>query len=262
MSPSGVFHDNIVTTIECFYENEDLWIVMQYFPSISLNRIIKYGYAHGINDRLLISYILRNILIALDRIHSSSTNVKALKPSKVLINIHGCVKIIDCQITGKIREELCKKYLVPPHWTAPEVINGFLNDMRSDIWSFGILVLEMLTGKNPWETYPYLKSSLMISEKAPPKVEKEIECDSFLKEITGFCLQKDPQKRPTANMLLENHYFQKINIKNNIFLSIWKFIPSKELKTRKLVTMPQPMPLAGEDPDEMLISEEDEIANS
>lgn len=257
-SLSGITHENLLTTMEYFYENDDLWIVMPYFESISLSKLLKLEYPNGITDKTLLAAILTSVAAALNRVHYNSSSLKCLKPSKVLINSEGCIKILDCDISGKIREELCRKNILGPYWTAPEVINGASSDMKSDIWSYGLLIIEILTGKNPWEKYPYLKTSIMITEKIPPQIEKHVECESFLKEIVNFCCQKDAQKRPTTSILLANGYFKKKNSGKSVSVALARVFNLHEKKDRKIEILPQPKQLVGEDPNEMLASNGDD----
>lgn len=230
---------------------------MPYFESVSLEKLLQDHFLNGITDKDFVSYILRAILLALDRIHTSSAVIKGLKPSKILINTEGCVKILDCEISAVIRTELLRKKLANPYWAAPEVITGAYHDTRSDIWSFGILVLTMVRGKNPWEDYPNIKAGSMIVEKMCPRISKEAECDHFLRDVVNFCLQKDPQKRPTTTILLENSYFRRVDKKGYVSILIKRLLNCKETKVRKVESMPQPKPLSGEDPNEMLELEVD-----
>ena len=254
-----IYHDNILTTIECFYENEDLWVVMPYFEGVSLKSIISQLFHNGITNKTLVNNILFHVLLALDRIHACSSALKSLKPSKILIDVDGNIKVLDCEISKRIREELCKKKLLDMYWSPPEVMNGLIADPRGDIWSFGVLIYEILTGKNPWEGYPVLKTSIMITDKPSPKLERCVDCDPYLRELVNLCLQKDPQKRPTSIALLEDAYFRRVIMENSyVAHSIRKVFKIKDRQNKKLEPMPQPKQLSGEDPDEMLISEEDD----
>ena len=88
---------------------------MPYFESVSVGKILQCGFSKGITDKLVLGYILRNVLIAIDRIHSSSSVLKALKPNKVLIGRDGSIKVLDCDISANFRGEMCKKGFVGPH---------------------------------------------------------------------------------------------------------------------------------------------------
>ena len=98
----------------------------------------------------------------------------------------------------------------------------------------------------------------MITDKLPPKIEKEVDCECFLRETVKFCLQKDPQKRPTTSILLENSFFRKIDAKAHMMKVVSKIRGFQEIQTKKIEVLPQPKQLTGEDPNEMLISDNDD----
>lgn len=222
-----------------------------------MKTILQEIFPNGMGNQALLVHILTEVLTGISRIHISSAVVKALKPSKILINRKGQVKVLDCEVSKRIREEMSRKGMIAAYWNAPEVINGLEADSRSDMWSFGIILLELLTGKNPWEGYPYLKTSIMITEKPSPKLPHDSTCQ-FLRETLSDCLQKDPLKRPTAQSLLKNSFFSQEKPHLSPFLhSIRNLFPVEKKSNTKLPLMPQPKQMIGEDPDEMLISDED-----
>lgn len=248
----GIYYQSILTTFECFYELGDYWLIMPYFQSISLQSLVKLHYSAGINDQTFVRYVLSSVLNVLNRIHCCSSQLKSLKPSKIVLSQSGDLKVLDCEVTSTIREILLHRKTVDPYWNAPEVINGSIADSRSDIWSFGLLVVFLITGKNPWENYPYMKAALMITQKPCFRLGRDASCENFLRNVVECCLQKDPEKRPTAAMLLENPYFSKFNGKKHAGCVIGKVLNVGDQSAKKIESMLQPRPLSGEDPDEML----------
>ena len=225
---------------------------MPYFQSISLQALLTHYFPSGLSDHTFIRYILSSVLNVLHHVHSSSNQIRALKPSKILLSRSGDLKVLDCEVTSTIRELLLHKKTVSPYWNAPEVVNGGFGDSRSDIWSFGLLVVALITGKNPWQDYPFLKASLMITQKPAYRLSQDTPCEKFLREVVECCLHKNPEKRPTAQMLLENPYFSKFSGKKHAGALLSKILSLTEQSAKKLEAMLQPRQLSGEDPDEML----------
>ncbi|ETV83635.1 STE/STE11 protein kinase [Aphanomyces astaci] len=100
-----------------------------------------------------------------------------------------------------------------PHWMAPEVIKEQQTSegwMKADIWSLGCTVLEMLTGRTPWQEYsnPLTAMYKIVSSESTPKVPADLppEATSFL----TVCFQRDPAKRPTASELLHSAFLKSI----------------------------------------------------
>ena len=253
----GVQHDSLLTTFDCFYEQGDYWLVMPYFNSISLETLIRVYFPSGITDKVLLRYILSVLLSVLKQVHSSLSAIKSLKPSKILIDQNGILKVLDCEVSSTVREMMLRRKTVSPYWNAPEVINGATSDCRSDVWTLGVLVIWLLTGKNPWEDYPFLKASMMITDKPPYRMSRDTNCEGFLKDLAGYCIQKEPEKRPTGLMLVENQYFNKFSGAKHASAIMNKILSFNDGNIRKLETMLQPMPLSGEDPNEMLDPEFD-----
>jgi Serine/threonine protein kinase len=111
---------------------------------------------------------------------------------------------------------------------APEVIestntNGY--DFKADIWSFGITAIELAKGAPPLIEYPPMKIILLVKNSDPPQLQKDEPFDSSFKEIVNLCLQKDPSKRPTAEVLLKKKFFHRARGTEYILANLIPEIP-------------------------------------
>ncbi|KAG9402552.1 hypothetical protein AC1031_007162 [Aphanomyces cochlioides] len=100
-----------------------------------------------------------------------------------------------------------------PHWMAPEVIKEQQTSegwMKADIWSLGCTVLEMLTGRTPWQEYsnPLTAMYKIVSSDSTPQVPDDLPPEAIA--FVQSCFQRDPAKRPEAGDLLHSAFLKSV----------------------------------------------------
>ena len=90
-----------------------------------------------------------------------------------------------------------------PYWMAPEVIKGQEYDAKADIWSLGVLIMEMMQGDPPYVEYPPLRAVFLIASNGLPSLPNPDQWSTELKEFVQLCTMTEPSERPDADGLLK-----------------------------------------------------------
>jgi serine/threonine protein kinase len=163
-----------------------------------------------LSEPLLSSYVYQ-ILQGLVYLHSNGVIHCDLKPANVLTTKDGYVCLTDFGVSKSILSSstLTKtpdEALGSPHYMAPEVIQLQGVSEKSDIWSLGILVLELLTGNTPLGHLPAMNAMYKIVLDGPPEIPDGVLEE--LKDFLGKCLVKEEGKRATALELLSHPWLR------------------------------------------------------
>lgn len=102
-----------------------------------------------------------------------------------------------------------KSLVGTPYWMAPELISRLPYGPEVDIWSLGVMVIEMVDGEPPYFNEPPLKAMKMIRDNLPPKLKNVHKVSPSLKGFLDRMLVRDPVQRATANELLKHPFLGK-----------------------------------------------------
>lgn len=91
---------------------------------------------------------------------------------------------------------------------APELIRGQNYDTKVDIWSLGIMIMEMAEGEPPYMEFPPLRALFLITTKGIPDLKEPNKWSASFGQFVALCLEKDPEKRPSANELLQHPFLE------------------------------------------------------
>ena len=201
-------HKNIINYIESYLENEMLWVVMEYLAGGALTDVVM---RMSMTEKQ-IATICREVLQGLLYLHENGIIHRDIKSDNILLGSDGSVKIIDfgfCADTQARanRDTLCGT----PYWMAPEVIDrDVVYGKKVDIWSLGIMAVEMKDGEPPYMDVadPIKALYLIASNNKPPIVSWKFLSDSF-QDFLDKCLEKDVEKRASTAELLEHPFLLK-----------------------------------------------------
>lgn len=204
-------HPNVVEFIACYTTKEDIWVVMECMD-VSLADIISIDPEAPRMSEEQIGRVARDILRALCRIHRLNRIHRDIRSDNILLNMRGEIKLADfghCAQLSKTQPER-NSIVGTPYWMAPEVIKGLKYTSKVDIWSLGVVLLEMSEGDPPYVEYPPLRALfLIVSNGLPAFKEPERWSDPF-KEFFALCTTADPGQRPDAETLLKHPFLRSV----------------------------------------------------
>ena len=188
-------HPNIVKFYNTIEENGENYLVMEYCPEGDLRQQLDAG-SLPIQDVLNIAIDLADALTRAHRLHIIHRD---LKPANILLSHDGTPRLTDFGIafvTSQERITQTNMILGTINYLAPEIINGETIDNRADIWAFGVILYEMLTGQNPFagDTISHTLSNI-LTQPPPDTLSQTPEIPVELTTLIHYMLEKDRDHR-------------------------------------------------------------------
>uniref|UniRef100_A0A3B3XAN3 non-specific serine/threonine protein kinase n=1 Tax=Poecilia mexicana TaxID=48701 RepID=A0A3B3XAN3_9TELE len=200
-------HDNVVEMYNSYLVGDELWVVMEFLEGGALTDIV----THTRMNEEQIATVCLSVLKALSVLHTQGVIHRDIKSDSILLTHDGRVKLSDFGFCAQVSKEVQRrKSLVgTPYWMAPELISRLPYGPEVDIWSLGIMVIEMVDGEPPYFNEPPLKAMKMIRDNQPPKLKNLHKVSPLLKGFLDRMLVREPAQRATASELLKHQFLSK-----------------------------------------------------
>ena len=204
-------HPNIVKYFETYEDEKYLHIVMEYIPGDNLFKVLTEKLSHKLTERQ-ISQIMTCLLKAVLFLHHNGIIHRDLKPENIVFSDtrnYKSLKLIDFGLSIQQNAKKEKRRVGTPYYMAPEMIFG--NFVKaSDIWSIGVIMYIMVTGKQPF--WGKNKDEVLNKVKNGRYDIKSLyysKCSNSVKDLIKKMLVTEPEKRMTIEACLEHSWFKQ-----------------------------------------------------
>lgn len=195
-----VQHENVVRFIGACTKSPDLCIVTEYMPGGSL-----YNYLHKNKRTLKLSEVLNfaiDVSKGMEYLHCNGIIHRDLKSANLLMNTGQVIKVTDFGVARFLHQEgVMTAETGTYRWMAPEVINHQPYDQKADVFSFAIVLWELVTARVPYDNMTPLQAALGVRKGLRPEIPRNIH--PRLWELMLSCWDMAPNKRPPFSVIRE-----------------------------------------------------------
>jgi mitogen-activated protein kinase kinase len=168
--------------------------------------------------------IAEGILQGLAYLHTKRTIHRDIKPSNILMSREGIVKLCDFGVSGELVNSIAGTFTGTSFYMAPERICGHEYTIRSDVWSTGISLLELVQNRFPFPNdLPPIELMMYITAGEPPRLEDEpgvVEWSEDMKDFIRQTLIVDAITRPTPKDMLSHPWIVSV-MKQEVHMGRW-----------------------------------------
>lgn len=200
-------HPNIVKVYDVSVTDQLQYIVMEYIDGITLKEYLKQR--GGALTWKEVVHFATQVLSALDHAHTKGIVHRDVKPQNIMLLADGSIKMMDFGIARFSRAQsqtVSDKAIGSVHYISPEQAKGDKTDARTDIYSVGVMLYEMLSGRLPFDGTGAVTIAIMqISDKPKALATVAPNVPEGLRQITEKAMEKDPDARyQSAHEMLES----------------------------------------------------------
>lgn len=233
-SAASLSHPNIVNIYDVGTEDEIYYIVMEYVDGQTLKEIILERAPLPVEEAVSIA---KQICLALQHAHENNIIHRDIKPHNVLISKDGRVKVTDFGIARAISSNTMThtgSVLGSVHYFSPEQARGGVADVKSDIYSLGVVLYEMVTGKLPFSgespisvALKHLQDHFVEPRQINPAIPQSVE------NVILKALAKDPNVRYPSTREMYHDLDGAL-----LHPDVPKFVPPEPPDTEKTIQIP------------------------
>lgn len=191
---AGMMHPNIVNVYDVGEEDGIYYIVMELVEGITLKKYIEKKARLSIKETISIAI---QVSMGIEAAHNNHIIHRDIKPQNIMISKDGKVKVTDFGIAKAVSSNtITSNVMGSVHYTSPEQARGGFSDEKSDIYSLGVTMFEMLTGRVPFNGETTVAIAIKhIQEPMPSPREYVAEIPISVEQIVFKCTQKSPDRR-------------------------------------------------------------------
>lgn len=191
---AGLSHPNIVNVFDVGEEDGISYIVMELVEGITLKDYITKKGKLSVKEATSIAI---QVSLGLEAAHNSSIVHRDVKPQNIIISTDGKVKLSDFGIARAASSNtISSNVMVSVHYSSPEQVRGGYSDKKSDIYSLGVTIYEMITGRVPFDGDTSVSIAIKhLQEEMVPPVQYTPELPYSLQQIILKCTQKSVDRR-------------------------------------------------------------------
>ncbi len=194
-SAGNLEHPNIITIYEVGREDNQTFIVMQYVDGESVKQAISAGKRFSPVE---VVDLMMCLCDALELAHQNKIVHRDIKPGNILLDKQGRPYLVDFGVARMEMSTMTQSGTIvgTPSYMSPEQIQGIRVDARADIFSLGVIIYEMLTGKRPFEGDHITTIVYKIMNEEPTNIrEMKRDLPEGFEQVIKKALEKDPNKR-------------------------------------------------------------------
>ncbi|MCI9396412.1 MAG: Stk1 family PASTA domain-containing Ser/Thr kinase [Lachnospiraceae bacterium] len=191
---AGLMHPNIVNVYDVGEEGENHYIVMELVEGITLKKYIEKKARLSVKEAVSIAI---QVSMGIEAAHNNHIIHRDIKPQNIIISKEGKVKVTDFGIAkAATSNTITSNVMGSVHYTSPEQARGGYSDEKSDIYSLGVTMFEMLTGRVPFNGETTVAIAIKhIQEEFPSPRDYVPEIPVCVEQIVFKCCQKSPDRR-------------------------------------------------------------------